>query len=31
MKLNLEEMECLTDSLMLGFIEHVNYIASSMR
>jgi len=26
MKLDLEEMECSNDSLMLGFIEHVNYI-----
>lgn len=31
MKLNLEEIECSTDSLMVGFIEHVNYIASSVR
>jgi hypothetical protein len=30
-KLNLEEIECSTNSLMLGFIEHVNYIASSIR
>jgi len=28
MKLDLEQMECSTDSPILGFIEHVNCIAS---
>lgn len=31
MKLNLEEIECSTNSIMLGLIEHVNYIVSSIR
>lgn len=30
-KLDLEEMESSNDSLMLGFIQHVNCIASSIR
>jgi hypothetical protein len=29
--MDLEEVEYSTDSLMLGYIEHVNYIANSIK